>query len=451
LQFAATFPRGALQFAPNRTGNGEIKMGRIERTLGTLFLFLALAAPAWAMDRGEYLARAGDCVACHSVPGGKAFAGGLKMGTPLGNIYSTNITPDKETGIGDYSLADFDAALRRGVARDGHHLYPAMPYPSYAKLTDGDVAALYGFFMKEVPAANVPNRPSEIPWPFSMRWPIALWNVVFMDHAVFQPKSGESETWNRGAYLVEGLGHCGACHTPRGVAWNEEALDSGNAKFLAGAMLDFWSAPNLRGDANAGLGRWSKADLVQFLKTGHNRDGAVFGSMIDVINNSSPYLSDADLDAIATYIKSLPATDPNQPAWAYDDAATKMLRAGHPTDRGAAIYLGQCVSCHVDTGMGFAPFLPPLAGNPTLLDGDPSSLINIVLNGSNQIVIKGTPDAYRMPQFRINLSDQEIADVVTFIRQSWGNHAGAVTADQVAHLRKATDPSSDQVVILKMR
>ncbi len=186
--------------------------------------------------------------------------------------------------------------------------------------------ALYDFFMKDVPPAHVANRPSEIPWPLNMRWPIALWNVVFMDHAVFQPKSGESEAWNRGAYLVEGLGHCGACHTPRGLAWNEEALDSSDAKFLSGAMLDFWSAPNLRGDPNAGLGRWSKADLVQFLKTGHNNDGAVFGSMIDVINNSSPYLSDADLDAIATYIKSLPATDPNQPVWAYDGATTTMLR-----------------------------------------------------------------------------------------------------------------------------
>ncbi len=417
----------------------------------SLITIVGAAGAARAMDRGEYLARAGDCVACHSVPGGKAFAGGLKMGTPLGNIYSTNITPDKETGIGNYTLADFDAALRRGVGKDGHHLYPAMPYPSYAKLTDEDVAGLYDFFMKEVPPAHVANRPAEIPWPLNMRWPIALWNVVFMDHAVFQPTSGESAAWNRGAYLVEGLGHCGACHTPRGLAWNEEALDSSDAAFLSGAMLDFWSAPNLRGDPNAGLGRWSKADLVQFLRTGHNVDGAVFGSMIDVINNSSPYLSDADLDAVATYLKSLSATHPNDTGWAYDGATVTMLRSGHPASRGAAIYLGQCVSCHVDTGMGFAPFLPPLAGNPTLLDNDPSSLINIVLNGSNQIVIKGTPDAYRMPEFRINLSDQDIADVVTFIRQSWGNNASAVTADQVASFRKATDPSNDQVIILKMR
>src|SRR5665213_112556 len=420
-------------------------VGRI--LMGCAVAIVAAAGPAAAaMERGEYLARAGDCVSCHSVPGGKAFAGGLKMGTPLGNIYATNITPDKETGIGNYTLADFDRALRRGVAKDGHHLYPAMPYPSYAKLTDADVAALYDFFMKQVPAAHQENRPSEIPWPLNMRWPIAGWNLVFMDHAAFQPKAGQSAAWNRGAYLVQGLGHCGACHTPRGLAWDEAALDDSSADYLKGANLDSWSAPNLRGDANAGLGRWANADLVAFLKTGHNRDGTAFGSMIDVINNSSPYLSDADLDAIATYLNSLPASAPGQPVYAYDHATTKMLRAAHPADPGAAIYFGQCVSCHVDTGKGFAPYLPPLAGNPTVLDPDPASLINIVLNGSHPIVVKGTPDAHRMPQFRINLTDKDIADVVTFIRQGWGNRAGAVTPDQVAEMRKATDPSSDQVI-----
>jgi mono/diheme cytochrome c family protein len=426
-------------------------MTPIGKIMAAVFLASAIAVPALAMDRAEYVARLGDCIACHSVPGGKPFAGGLKMGTPLGNIYSTNITPDKDTGIGDYSLADFDRALRRGVAKDGHHLYPAMPYPSYAKLTDDDVKALYDFFMKEVSAASQANRPSEIPWPLNMRWPLALWNVVFVNHAVYQPKSGQSEAWNRGAYLVQGLGHCGACHTPRGLAWDEESLDETGSDYLAGANLDFWSAPNLRGDPNAGLGRWSVADLATFLKTGHNRDGTAFGSMIDVINNSSPYFNDADLIAVATYLKSLPPSGSSAPVYAYDDATTQMLRAGRPTDRGAAIYFGQCVSCHVDTGKGSAPYIPPLAGNPTVLDVDSSSLINIVLNGSNPLVVKGTPDAYRMPEFRINLSDQDIADVMSFIRQGWGNHAGPVTADQVAKLRHATDPSSDQVIILKMR
>jgi mono/diheme cytochrome c family protein len=418
---------------------------------GAVCCIMALAAPALAMDRGEYLARAGDCVACHSTPGGKAFAGGLKMGTPLGNIYATNVTPDRATGIGAYTLADFDRALRRGVAKDGHYLYPAMPYPSYAKLTDADIAALYRFFMTEVPPVRQPNRPSEIPWPLNWRWPLAIWDAIFMDHAVYQAKPEQSAAWNRGAYLVQGLGHCGACHTPRGLAWNEKALDDDGAQYLSGADLDFWSAPNLRGDVDAGLGRWSEADLVAFLKTGHNRDGTAFGSMIDVINNSSPYLNDPDLAAVATYLKSLPASVPAQPAFVYDDATTAMLRTGHPANRGAQIYLAQCVSCHVDTGRGAAPYLPPLAGNPTVLDPDPASLINIVLNGSNPIVVKGTPDAYRMPQFRINLSDQDIADVLTFIRQGWGDRAGAVTAAQVAEFRKATDPSSDRVVILKMR
>ncbi|HEY5210864.1 MAG TPA: cytochrome c [Stellaceae bacterium] len=426
-------------------------MRRIGKIATVFLLASAFAAPALAMDRAEYLARAGDCVACHSVPGGKAFAGGLKMGTPLGNIYATNITPDKETGIGNYTLADFDAALRRGVAKDGHHLYPAMPYPSYAKLTDADVAGLYNYFMKEVPAVHQPNKVAEIPWPLDMRWPLALWNVVFRADGVYEAKANQSAEWNRGAYLVQSLGHCGACHTPRGLAWDETALDDSSADYLKGANLDSWSAPNLRGDANAGLGRWAHADLVAFLKTGHNKDGTAFGSMIDVINNSTPYMSDADLGAIATYLKSLPARGRDQPIYAHDDATTKMLRAANPTDPGAAIYFGQCVSCHVDTGQGFAPYLPPLAGNPTVLDSDPASLINIVLNGSTPIVVKGTPDAYRMPQFRINLSDKDIADVVTFIRQGWGNKAGPVTPAQVADMRKATDPASDQVIILKMR
>jgi len=373
------------------------------------------------------------------------------MTTPLGAIYTTNITPDPETGIGGYSFEDFARALRRGVAKDGHHLYPAMPYPSYAKLTDEDVHALYDFFMKQVPPVHQANSPSEIPWPLNMRWPLAVWNFTFMDHSVFQPRGDHDAAWNRGAYLVQGLGHCGACHTPRGLAWDEKALDDSSARFLSGAMLDLWSAPNLREDANAGLGRWAQADLVQFLKTGHNRDGVVFGSMIDVINNSSPYLSDDDLNAIATYVKSLPAVAPNQPTYVYDDSTTRQLRTGKLDQRGAATFFGQCVSCHNDDGMAFAPYLPPLAGNPTVLDGDPSSLINIVLNGAFPIVVKGTPDAYRMPQFRIQLSDREIADVVTFIRSSWGNRGSAVTVEQVATMRHATDPSNDQVVILKMR
>jgi alcohol dehydrogenase (quinone), cytochrome c subunit len=403
-----------------------------------------------AKNSGEYLARAGDCVACHSVPGGKAFAGGLKMGSPLGAIYSTNITPDPETGIGSYSLEDFDRAVRQGVAKDGHRLYPAMPYPSYAKLTDDDVKALYDFFMKNVPAVHQANKPNEIPPLLSFRWPLALWNLVFTTGGSYVAKPEHDAVWNRGAYLVQGLGHCGACHTPRGFAFQEKALDESNSNYLGGALLDAWLAANLRGDPRTGLGQWSQADLAEFLKTGHNRDGTAFGSMIDVVNNSTPYLSDDDINAIAVYLKSLPAAG-DQAAYAYSDATTTALHSGHASEPGAATYATSCASCHGLDAKGFAPYLPPLAGNPTVLGGDPSSVINLVLNGSVPLVVKGTPDAYRMPQFRLRFSDQEIADVVTFIRGGWGNQASPVTAAQVAELRKSTDPTSDQVVILKMR
>ncbi len=243
---------------------------------------------------------------------------------------------------------------------------------------------------------------------------------------------------------------CGACHTPRGWAFEEKALDDSSPTFLSGAALDAWSAPNLHGDPRTGLGQWSQADVAEFLKTGHNRDGTAFGSMIDVVNNSTPYLSDDDVNAIAAYLKSLPPSA-SQPAYADDKSTADALRSGHLQQTGAAVYAGNCASCHGADGHGFSPYLPRLAGNPTVLDGDPSSLINVVLNGSTPLVVKGTPDAYRMPQFRLQLTDQEVADVVSFIRAGWGNQSPPVTAAQVAPLRRTTDPSSDTVIVLRMR
>jgi alcohol dehydrogenase (quinone), cytochrome c subunit len=398
----------------------------------------------------EYLARAADCVACHSIPGGKAFAGGLKMGTPLGAIYSTNITPDPETGIGGYSLADFDRAVRQGIAKDGHRLYPAMPYPSYVKLTDADLAALYRFFMKQVPPVRQANLKNEIPALLSIRWPLAIWDFSYAPRESYVAKPGHDAAWNRGAYLVQGLGHCGACHTPRGIGMQEKALDDSSPNYLAGATLDAWYAPSLRGDMRTGLGTWSKTDIGEFLKHGHNRVGTAFGSMVDVVNNSTSYLSDSDIDAVADYLKSLPARSPQQ-AVAYNNATTVTLSERPATQPAGAVYSGACSSCHGFDAKGFTPYMPALASNPVVLDDDPSSLINLTLNGSVPLVVDGTPEAYRMPQFRLLSSDQDIADVITFIRNGWGNQAPAVTAAQVAKLRKATDPASDQVIILKMR
>lgn len=411
--------------------------------IGSAFLVVAFGGAAFAASspeiiaKGEYLARAGDCVVCHTGPGERPFAGGYRMSTPLGDIYTTNITPDKETGIGNYSFEDFEQAMRHGVAKDGHHLYPAMPYPSYAKVTEDDLRALYAFFMESIPAASRKNAPSEIPRPLNWRWPLAIWNTVFTDKVGYTPDPAHDETWNRGAYLVQGLGHCGSCHTPRGIFFQEKGLTEQKTTYLSGGNLDNWFASSLRSDPDFGLAKWSVADIAEFLKTGHNEHATAFGTMIDAINNSTQYLSDADLTAIATYLKSLPAN--------HEASDAKVASVD------SKLYVQQCAACHLDTGKGHAPYIAPLAGNPTVMDPDPSSLINITLNGSSRVVVNGMPDAYRMPQFRVLLKDEQIAELVSFIRSSWGNTGKPVTADQVAKIRKETSAASDAVVILKMR
>jgi mono/diheme cytochrome c family protein len=410
----------------------------------TLALGSPLLAHAAANDdplvaRGEYLAKAGDCVACHSAPKGKPFAGGLPMVTPMGKIYTTNITPDPDTGIGKWSEEDFEKALREGVAKDGHNLYPAMPYPSYAKVRDDDVKALYAYFMKGVAPVSQANRPSDIPFPLNMRWPLKLWNMVFLDKGVYRDKDGKDVAWNRGAYLIQGLGHCGSCHTPRGIAFQEKALDESGSAWLTGGVLDGWFASNLTGEQNVGLGRWSDADLTAFLKTGANAHATAFGSMTDVINHSTQAMNDQDLAAMSAYLKSLPAAGgTNAPAYAYDPKATAALLAHPANDAGAKVYTAYCMHCHGVDGRAFAPLLAPLAGNPNLLEKDASSLINVTLNGTQDLVIQGIPAAYPMPKYAAVLNDQQIADVLSFIRAGWNNGAPAVAAGDVAKLRKST-------------
>lgn len=416
------------------------------------------ASAAEPMSQGEYLARVANCVACHTIPGGEPFAGGLKMAVPrIGFIYSTNITPDPETGIGNYTFEEFDRAMRKGIAKDGHRLYPAMPYPSYAKTSEADMRALYDYFMKEAKPVKQANIPEETSGLLSARWLLAIWNFLFLDDDPYEADDDKSAQWNRGAYLVEGLGHCGACHTPRGLFSQEKGLDAGDADFLAGATLDHWSAPALNGDVNSGLGRWSEADIVEFMRTGKNEFGTAFGTMVEVINNSTSFMTDDDLQAMAVYLKSLPANEEKGiKPYEYDDATTQQLVSLEFTQRGAQPYYEYCASCHGYDGRGAGmKMLPPLAGNPVVLDPRPESLINLTLNGSLRLVTQGHVETFDMPPFYLLMSDQQVADVVTFIRGAWGNApkgAKPNTAQQVAAIRAATKPvDSNDVVVLRMK
>ncbi|WP_421551233.1 c-type cytochrome [Pseudomonas yamanorum] len=396
------------------------------------------AAETDLVKQGEYLARAGDCVACHTAKGGKPFAGGLPMETPIGTLYSTNITPDK-TGLGDYSFEDFDQAVRHGVAKNGSTLYPAMPYPSYARVSESDMQALYAYFMKGVEPVAQANKDSDIPWPLSMRWPLAGWRWMFAPKVEdYQAQAGADPVISRGAYLVEGLGHCGACHTPRALTMQEKSLSaSDGSAFLSGsAPLEGWIAKSLRGDHKDGLGSWSEEQLVQFLKTGRSDRSAVFGGMSDVVVHSMQYMSQDDLTAIARYLKSLPAVDPKDQPHQYDKQVADALWKGDDSKPGASVYIDNCAACHRTDGHGYTRVFPALAGNPVLQTADATSLINIVLNGGTLPATHTAPSTFTMPAFAWRLSDQEVADVVSFVRGSWGNKGEPVKASDVANLRK---------------
>ncbi|UQS90799.1 cytochrome c [Pseudomonas chlororaphis subsp. piscium] len=410
--------------------------------LGSASLSAAETDQQALIKQGEYLARAGDCVACHTAKDGKPFAGGLPMETPIGTIYSTNITPDK-TGIGEYSFDDFDKAVRHGVAKSGSSLYPAMPYPSYARVSDADMQALYAYFMQGVAPVVQDNRDSDIPWPLSMRWPLAGWRWMFAPSVAGLQGSGQAQAAedpvvSRGAYLVEGLGHCGACHTPRALTMQEKALSaSEGSHFLAGsAPLEGWIAKSLRGDHKDGLGSWSEEQLVQFLKTGRSDRGAVFGGMSDVVVHSMQYMTEEDLTAIARYLKSLPAVDANDQPHQYDKAVAEALWKGDDSKPGASVYIDNCAACHRTDGHGYTRVFPALAGNPVLQSADATSLIHIVLKGGTLPATHTAPSTFTMPAFAWRLSDQEVADVVNFIRTSWGNQGSEVKAADVAGLRK---------------
>lgn len=412
---------------------GGIAIYISDATAGAKISTAVDASPA-LVKKGEYLAKLGDCAACHSAPGRPPFAGGYRMSTPIGAIYSTNITPDATYGIGRFSLADFDRALRFGVSQ-GHTLYPAMPFVSYANTKPEDVEALYAYFEKGVSAAQVANIKTEIPFPLSMRWPLTVWRWLWAPRPAPFRDEGLDPQVARGAYFVEGLGHCGECHTPRGLAMELKARSPAEgATFLSGAVIENWYAPSLRSGGEGTLESWSEADLEQFLTAGVNRQAAVFGSMSDVIVHSSQYLTPEDAHATAAYLKSIRDTSPAT-AFTYDTSTDRSLSAGDATQRGAMTYLDNCAACHRPDGRGYEGVFPSLAGNPAVEASNATSVVSIVLGGSSTPKTPRTPAQFAMPAFGWRLSDQEVADVASFVRSGWGNRGGPVDEVQVRDLR----------------
>ncbi|MBN3728263.1 c-type cytochrome [Burkholderia sp. Ac-20379] len=392
----------------------------------------AAGSQAALIKQGEYLARAGDCMACHSTVGRKPYTGGLPITSGIGTIYSTNITPDPQAGIGKYTEAQFAAAVRKGVRADGAHLYPAMPYPSYAKITDSDIHALYTYFMHGVTPAKDVAPATDLRFPFNQRWGMALWNWAFTSDAPFAAPDGASEQVRRGAYLVESLGHCGSCHTPRGVAMNEKALDGSSALYLSGSKLNGWNVPSLRGASH-----WSRAELADYLRTGRNDRAAVAGEMTSVVFNSTSHLSDADLDAIAAYLATLSPAGAEAAASAGNTAkdTTAKLTAALNLTLGERLYLDNCAACHAVDGKGAPRVFPQLDGATVVNASDPTGLISVILNGAQTPSTAKAPSILPMPGFANRLSDDEAAQLASFVRSGWSNRAGAVDAGQVAAIR----------------
>jgi mono/diheme cytochrome c family protein len=411
-----------------------------------------------AIKHGEYLAMAADCGACHTAPGGKPFAGGLAISTPLGTIYSTNITPSVDFGIGRYTEQEFSRALRSGVRRDGANLYPAMPYTSYAKFTEEDAHALYLYFTQAVKPLEQRPLPTELPFPMNIRASMIAWNLLFLNSAAFAPDPHQSAEWNRGAYLAQGAAHCGTCHTPRGFLMQEEG-----SRALSGAQVGPWYAPNITSDPISGIGRWTKEELVAYLRTGHLSGKAqAAGSMGEAVEHSFQHLAAADLDAIATYIRNVPSIhDPADQVSRFSAGkmfsglaalrgreAVKSDSESDPT--GAELFQGNCTSCHSAEGQGSKDgYYPSLFSNSATANA--TNLIAAILYGVNRTTSSG--QAF-MPGFGGRttdtnpLRDRDIAALGNYVLTHYGSANTTVTEQQVAEARRG-GPSSPLLALAR--
>jgi mono/diheme cytochrome c family protein len=380
-------------------------------------------ANAWQLRRGQYLVAVGDCVSCHLSKGGQPLAGGLGLQTPFGVIYSSNITSDEQTGIGSWTADQFYRAMRGGIGLHGENLYPAFPYPSFRLITREDSDAIFAF-LKSTPAVSYTPPANGLHFPLSIRASVNGWNLLYLKDGEFKTESTQSSDWNRGAYLVNGLGHCGSCHTPK----NSLGADQGD-RFLEGGLVEGWLAPDLTSNTRTGLGRWSTEQIVEYLQTGRNAYAAAGAQMGEVITYSTSLMAPEDLHAVALYLKSLPSSKPV----AVEPASASSLR------RGAAIYSDACTACHLENGVGQPHLFPPLGDNSMVQQQDPTGLIHAILGGTHLGVSPSRTTPTSMPSFAWKLSDAEIADVATYLRNSWGNQGSSVMTDQVRELRSRLD------------
>ncbi|RJG06107.1 cytochrome c [Noviherbaspirillum cavernae] len=383
---------------------------------------------AQMIERGSYLVRAGDCLACHTVRGGAPFAGGRGIETPFGTIYSSNITPDTATGIGSWTADDFWRAIHNGKGRDGKLLYPAFPYPNYTMVTRADADAMFAYFRTLAPVVQQDREP-ELRFPFNQRNLLVAWRALYFRPGEFKPEQSRSVEWNRGAYLVQGLGHCNACHTARNILGATETKND-----LGGAVIPIsnWYAPSLTSESEAGLGSWELQHIADLLRTGVSARGVASGPMAEVVRESLQHLTESDIRAMSTYLRSLPQTP--------EEDDTHTMVAAKPENQyalklGAAIYQKHCVECHKPSGAGEPPGFPALAGNRAIQLDTFVNPVRAVLHGGYPPSTEGNPRPYGMPPFGAILNDQEVAAVVSYIRNSWGNHAAMVYPAQVTRLR----------------
>jgi mono/diheme cytochrome c family protein len=390
-----------------------------------------LAAPVFAagavdypfatLQKGKYLVDVGDCVACHTADKSQPFAGGRAIPTPFGTIFSANITPDRETGIGAWSEDDFYRAMHEGRGPHGERLYPAFPYPYFTKLTREDVNAIRAYLLSLQPIRNSPPA-NRLTWPLNSRPLMGAWDSLFFSPGEFVPNANKSAEWNRGAYLVEGAGHCGACHTEKNLAGADKTH-----KALRGAPIQNWTAPSLLPDERNGLGRWSKEDIAEYLKTGRNRYSGATGLMGEVVVNSTAKLTDEDLDAIATYLKDLPRAGE-----AVGTAPDNGVMAA-----GRAIYEESCAACHQTSGEGVPHMFPQLKGSAVAQQVDPSTVVRVILEGAMTVRTAARPTPSAMPAFNWKLTDAQVAAVATYVRNAWTNKAPSVAPSAVGNMRKA--------------